>query len=315
MVSLSSIAKKALRIVLDGRWGALFRQSIMRSEIRRERIFVAAQAEKASTAALTEEGLSSLLKEKPSADTFFILGAGSSINDLNPANLREIGRHRSVGINTWPIHSFIPDFYSFECNFRFDDGLDFTRALRSLNRQDIFEARPPLAVLRLKSNSEISQLAELPSAFRDRLFFYGRVTPATRKISNLVDELSWFLRAPAPRGPLVVLDSGASVVRMISLGISMGYRKIVLAGVDLDNSPYFWQGNPKYSERQAIFPVFSRQSGSAHETLDRTRRPFTAAEMVYGLSQVIESKLGGKLFVGSQKSMLATHLSVYPWGG
>jgi hypothetical protein len=45
---------------------------------------------------------------------------------------------------------------------------------------------------------------------------------------------------------------------MVSLGISIGYRKIGLAGVDLGNSPYFWQGNPKYSERQAIFSVFSR---------------------------------------------------------
>jgi hypothetical protein len=37
--------------------------------------------------------------------------------------------------------------------------------------------------------------------------------------------------------------------------------------------------------------------------------------MVYALSKVIESKLGGQLFVGAQRSMIGTHLPVYLWGG
>ena len=313
MVSPSSIARRALRIVLDGPWGALFRQSIMRSEIRRERIFVAAQAEKASTVALTEEGLSSLLKEKPSADTFFVLGSGASINRLSPDNFEEIGANRSVGINTWPIHSFIPDFYSFECVPWIGDGLDFSRSLGLLYREDVRKVKPPLVVLRLKTAFEVEQLAELPEEFEDRLFFYGRVSPATREVSNLVADLEFLLRSSMQLEPVVVADSGSSIVRMVALGIAMGYRKIVLTGVDLNNAPYFWQENSRYDEIRSRFPVFSRQVGATHETLERGRRPFIVTEMVSALAEIIDSRFQGTLFVSSVESTLADLLPLYPW--
>ena len=285
----------------------------MRSEIKRERIFVAAQAEKASTAALTKEGLSSLLKEKPSADTFFVLGSGASIDRLSSDNFEEIGANRSVGINTWPIHSFIPDFYSFECASWAGDGLDFSRSLGLLSRKDVRKAKPPLVVLRLKTEFELEQLAGLPEEFKDRLFFYGRVSPATRVVSNLVADLEFLLRFSPQREPVVVADSGSSVVRMVALGIAMGYRKIVLTGVDLNNAPYFWQEDSQYDDIRSRFPVFSRQVGPTHETLERGRRPFIVTEMVGALAEIIDSRFQGTLYVSSVESTLAGLLPLYRW--
>ena len=313
MISPSSIARRALRIALEGPWGALFRRRVMRGEIRRERLFVAAQAEMASTVALTKEGLSSLLKDKNSADTFFVLGSGSSINRLSPANFEEIGAHRSVGINTWPIHSFIPDFYSFECVSWIGDGLDFSRSLGLLHREDVQKAKPPVVVLRLKTEFEVEQLAGLPEEFKDRLFFYGRAIPAAREVSNLVADLEFLLQPSLPRQPVVVADSGSSIVRMVALGIAMGYRKIVLTGVDLNDAPYFWQENSQYNAARSRFPVFSRQVGATHETLERGRRPFIVTEMVSALADIIDSRYDGKLYVSTSESTLASFLPVYPW--
>ena len=218
-----------------------------------------------------------------------------------------------MGVNTWPIHSFIPDFYSFECVSWIGDGLDFSRALRSLGRADISKVRPPVVVLRLKTDEEIAQLQALPQGFEDRLFFYGRVAPSTRRVRNLARDLQSFLHSEGTTSPQVVLDSGASIVRMISLGISLGFRRIVLTGVDLNNSPYFWQENPQYDSRRELFPIFSRQVGSTHETLERGRRPFVAAEMFTELAQVLEKDFGGQMYVSSKESALASVMPVYSW--
>ena len=168
-------------------------------------------------------------------------------------------------------------------------------------------------VLRLKTEFELGQLAGLPKEFKDRLFFYGRVSPATRDISNLVADLEFLLRFSPQREPVVFADSGSSVVRMVALGIAMGYRKIVLTGVDLNNAPYFWQENAQFDEVRSRFPVFSRQVGANHETLERDRRPFIVTEMVSALADIIDSRYDGKLFVSTSESTLADFLPVYPW--
>jgi len=285
----------------------------MRAEARKERVFLSSQAAKAGGLPLFGQNLMDLWEQKCSSNIFFILGGGASINNLTSENFEEIGRNRSVGVNTWPIHSFIPDFYSFECVSWIGDGLDFSRALRSLGQPAISQAKPPVVVLRLKTDEELGQLSALPRAFEDRLFFYGRVTPSTRMMRNLALDLSWFLRNEGNLNPQVVLDSGASVVRMISLGISLGFRQIVLTGVDLNNSPYFWQENPEYDSVREQFPIFSRQVGPTHETLERGRRPFIAAEIITELAAVVEKEFNGQIYVSSKDSALASRLPVYSW--
>ena len=313
MVSPLLSARKALRIALEGPRGAFLRRTIMRGEIERERLFVAAQAAKASTVALTTAGLSSLLKHKPNADTFFVLGSGASIDGLSMDNLEEIGANRSFGVNRWPIHSFIPDFYSFEWVPWIGDGLDFSRSLGLLHRADGRKAKPPLVVLRLKTEFEVGQLTGLPEEFQDWLFFYGRVAPSTREVSHLVADLEFLLGTSLPREPVVVADSGSSIVRMIALGIAMGYRKIVLTGVDLNNAPYFWQEDSQYDDIRSRFPIFSRQVGPTHETLERGRRPFIVTEMVGALAEIIDSRFQGTLYVSSVESTLAGLLPLYRW--
>jgi hypothetical protein len=100
---------------------------------------------------------------------------------------------------------------------------------------------------------------------------------------------------------------------MISLGISLGFRRIVLTGVDLNNSPYFWQENPQYDSRRELFPIFSRQVRSMHETQERGRRPFVATEMFTELSKVFDKSFGGQIYVSSKKSALAGVMPVYGW--
>src|SRR5271166_450448 len=43
-----------------------------------------------------------------SSDTLFILGSAQSINQISAERWEIIGKHDSVGINFWPVHSFVP---------------------------------------------------------------------------------------------------------------------------------------------------------------------------------------------------------------
>lgn len=304
---------RALRALAETSLGIPLRRLSMRFERGREGKFVSRQANKAGALQLRRDDFLGKLQPKPTADTFFILGAGSSINELTPENFAEIARHRSVGINTWPVHLFVPDFYSFECVSWIGDGLDLSRAFRSLARQDILELKPPVALLRLKTDAEIEQLRCLPVGFEDRIFFYGRVSPSTRKISNLAKDLTWFFEVQRKFEPQVVVDSGASVVRMISLGLALGYRRIVLTGVDLNESPYFWESNEDYYSQLEEFPVYSRQLSATHETQEKGKRPFGVIEFISEISTAFQNQEGFELYISTEKSELAKKLQVYHW--
>jgi hypothetical protein len=247
------------------------------------------------------------------SDKFFILGSGASIEQLSPENFAEIGRHQSVGINNWGLHPFVPDMYSFESVPGVGDGQDFRRSLELLNREDIIARSPALLVLRPKTRGGLASLSSLPAELRDRVFFYGRITPATRQTRNLIADFDSFFRTVSPRNPCVLLDSGASIVRMAILGIILGYRHLVFAGVDLNNSRYFWEENPLYfSQRTPTRPV-NNQAGSMHETLSSLTRPFGVIQLVRQLSVYVEKFMGGTIRVSSPSSALAEFLDQHEW--
>lgn len=303
------------RALGDLPFATLARRRIMRGEAAAEQKFVEGQALAASARSLGSSFLNQVVRPKPSADTFFILGSGASIEELTSQHFEEIGRQRSVGINNWPVHTFVPDFYSFESVPGVGDGQDFSRALQMLSREDIVRAKPGILVLRPKTEPEIDNLRLVPEALKDNVMFYGRITPATRKPSNLVDDIRGFFGALATSHPSVMIDSGASVVRMASLAISLGFRNIVFAGVDLTNSQYFWEKNPAYLQGLKSSPPVNNQKAASHETLSTNTRPFSVTDMVRGLSEYVTTDLGGKVSVTSKESALAEFLDVYRWEG
>ena len=92
--------KSALRLFLETPLGRPIRRSIMRAEARKERVFLSSQAAKAGGLPLFGQNLMDLWEQKCSSNIFFILGGGASINNLTSENFEEIGRNRSVGVNT-----------------------------------------------------------------------------------------------------------------------------------------------------------------------------------------------------------------------
>lgn len=298
---------------LETKLGSLGRLAILSREARHEQAFVLERAEQVQAQTFCPVTFEASMQPKPDADTFFILGSGPSINEISPANFDEIADQRSVGINNWGIHPFIPDMYSFENVPQVGDGQGLHRALRFLWRDDIRSARPKLLVLRINDAEDANQLDILPPELRSNLTLYGRVTPSTRDASNLREDLVAILKLLRHRFPGVVVDSGASVIRMLSVGLALNFKRLVLAGVDLNNTRYFWEEGSNYEDPLIPDLPPNTQHGDAHETTSTMNRPFSVQEMIEKLSSVISTEYGGQLFVSSNQSDLASFLPVYPW--
>lgn len=290
------------------------RRKIMETEARRENAFTLRQAQIASVPALSLDRLGSKLGPITGAETFYILGSGASIEDLTSSHFEHIARQASVGINNWGVHPFVPDMYSFESVTWVGDGQDFPRAMGLLDRSDIRSRQPQILILRPKTTAEIENINILPELLRSSVSFYGRVTPATRKSRNLAGDVEEFFTQISPHYPSVVMDSGASVVRMVVLGILLGFRRIVLAGVDLNGSPYFWEKNPEYLSSLSGGAPVNNQVRGTHETASPANRPFDVTTMLRALDIFFQTQRGGELLVTSPHSALAEFLPLETWG-
>lgn len=282
-------------------------------EAKRENLFTQRQGGIASVPLLSTDRLRRSLGPDSGAETFYIMGSGASIDSLTDEHFVQIASQTSVGINSWGVHQFVPDIYSFESVPWVGDGQDFARAMALLNRNDIRARKPEVIILRPKTALEIENLNVLPDDLRDSVSFYGRVAPATRRSSNLLGDTARYFDHVFPRFPSVVLDSGASVVRMVVLGIILGFRRIVLAGVDLNGSPYFWENRPEYLLSLAAAPPVNNQLTRTHETLSSLNRPFDVKTMLRALDSFFQTERGGQLLVTSPDSALAEFLPLETW--
>jgi len=93
----------------------------------------------------------------------------------------------------------------------------------------------------------------------------------------------------------------------------MGYSKIVLVGVDLNNTEYFWENNRDYDLNLIPEWPANNQQSAKHETMGTLIRPFSVPDMVIALKSAAETGFGAKLYIGSPKSELAQYLPLYPW--
>ena len=301
------------RPLLESTHSERLRSRIMIYEAKREDLFTQRQGEIASVPLLSTDRLRRSLGPDSGAETFYIMGSGASIENLTDEHFVQIASQTSVGINSWGVHQFVPDIYSFESVPWVGDGQDFARAMSLLNRHDICARKPEVIILRPKTAPEIENLKVLPDVLRDSVSFYGRVAPATRRYSNLLADVARYFDQVVPRFPSVVLDSGASVVRMVVLGIILGFRRIVLAGVDLNGSPYFWEKRPEYLLSLAAASPINNQLTSTHETLSSVNRPFEVRKMLRALDCFFQAERGGQLLVASPDSALAEFLPVETW--
>ena len=280
-------------------------------EVRRETLRVRFAAAAAGVSVFSPRELETALRSKPEASVFFILGSGSSVNKLSEEQFSMIGRHRSVGINYWAGHPFIPDFYALESMPFVGDGNDFDRCLRLISTPRQLRVESPVLILRTRNSAAHTALGRFRAVSSAKVFFYGRVTPLTAKLKNLLRDIPRLHKILDRHAGQLVIDSGATVVRMIGVARQMGFRNIVLVGVELDNTRYFWE-EENFDPPADLVPV-NNQSATTHESNSLQNRPFRAQDMILALHESLQRE-GVTLSLALKTGALSGHLPTYAWG-
>ena len=246
-----------------------------------------------------------------SSRDYFILGSGASVLDLGSHEWQTIRQGVTIGFGPWALHNFVPDIFAFSPA----RGLaDYRRVFSEvMARPDIVRHKPQILLLRPKDPFDVAEYRTLPTPHHRRAFLYGRVNTIGRSSAELVREISRWHGSKIGARYGVALDSGATLARLISIGISFGARRIVLVGVDLNTPDYFFQADRSFLISNGFTTFDTGQTGSSHDTLFRTNRPVGILEMISAYRSVSES-LGTRIELMSDRSALSSILPAYSGG-
>jgi len=299
-----------LRTVFDSPAGLPVRLGVTWAQARGQATLVDRWSQSLGIPPLTLDWLSEGIKPD---STLFLLGSGESIEALTETEWAEVQDNFSIGINAWPVHPFVPNVLAFE---PFDDAsTDYLQLFEKVLFESRFSSRR-LKVLLFRPNNtqDGNRYLLIPESLLKHARVYGRFVPNSRNLRTVSREIA-MLGELQKRGGIadaLVLDSGASIIRLVSLGIRLGFTKIVLLGVDLNGGQYFWEKNPQRLAARSIrsfSPGFVRP---IHETMVRDSKPFVLTE-VLGILDDVMRRAGGSLFAGSRESVLSNHFPVHVW--
>jgi hypothetical protein len=219
-------------------------------------------------------------------------------------------------MNAWVSHSFVPDAYSFEADTILSPpSLEIRTMSAALSSRALSHPETLLLLLRPKSQDLLHRMVKIPESLKPRAFMYGRHNLLTRSNATLRKDLGPLLahRLKKLDDSPVLIDNGASAVRMIEVGLFAGFREIVLLGIDLNSSPYFWEAPDASSDLQKMRGFYHRPENAEHDTLETFDRPYSNLLFIEELAHAAERHFGATLYIGTEGSSLSGKIRNYDW--
>jgi hypothetical protein len=240
--------------------------------------------------------------------TFFILGGSKSINKIESRSWQIIASSLSVGLNNWFIHPFVPNLLMIE-GFRKSD-VDSPQYHQKVNNLKTYLSHTPVTLLLKDVNSSylpwelILKSCVCDAYVISKFSVPGRNNENVAKAMKLLSFLRYHKMYP--------LFSRVSVVLAMSIGYLLGYRNIVLCGIDLNDGHYFWE-EPGFVPRAGIaLPLSSGQKRKGrHSTVDPEVNIVSADKSILSFTENILNPEGVKVFVSSDSSLLYPSLPLY----
>jgi hypothetical protein len=183
------------------------------------------------------------------SDTVFVLGSGPSINAISTHKWNAIARHDSMACNFWLFHNFIPTIYFYEAiGYRDAKSCDVFRRLTEKRAQQYRHClKIVTGVMHLAPDFDLFR----PASWEGDLYNVYTIPVAARNEPEFISGLR-FLRSlglfTRSKRPTFIFKQSSSVTGLISFAVQMGYRQIVLCGVDLQNGEYFYQNQGLYPD-------------------------------------------------------------------
>jgi hypothetical protein len=257
-----------------------------------------------------------ILKHKKS-DTLFILGSGPSINLIKPDEWAHIAQCDSVGFNRWMAHDFIPTYYFVQ--------FVKSKALMHLitTRSEAYSKVPFLIRGDYFAEGKLL-LGELPELdfLKSHELFYVREYPISSRCAIKPEKLfrhteTLGLLKHGVIAPLVP-KWRSTVGLLMSWAYQMGYQKIVLCGMDMQNNEHFWHED-SYEERRKMYklPKIVPDKGGKYKTnimafTDEHISPNTVPIYVKSLACWMKERAAVETYVMNSQTVLFPDLPLYP---
>jgi hypothetical protein len=238
------------------------------------------------------------------SDTCFVLGGGSTINQISESGWQAISRCNSIGINLWPIHPFVPTILMFE-NLLWEFRQPVIATFQRLMNARAGDYRHTVKLVSEMFPLERRQLIlEIPESFRPNLYVGYSGSVVARTEAELARGLRYLRRRgffdPGRNLPWQ-FKYGSSVIAAMSLAARMNYRRIVLCGIDLGKAQYFYQDRERFPE--ACQWEFMPRS-QPQVTAVRLEWRLPAAEAIHCFKREVLDPAGLELFVENRMSAL-----------
>jgi len=264
------------------------------------------------------------LERKKSSETVFILGSGSSINEISDAQWKQIDQHDSIGLNRWPIHDFVPTYYVFEQHLSPDEpkfNKMFWKMIEAVGEdyRDI-----PVILKDASAVTDRLEPADLPKWLREKLIIscdsafpqlvaWSSEEKQHRRLLRYLDYKCYFDR----QSYRLLYRKRSSISYLIHLAVVLGYDTIVLCGVDLTDSKYFFESE-QYQDSDIPIPwrSFRRErdgTDETHKVNDPELGRLTLENIVYMLDDLILTPRDIDLYVESDRSALHPELPQYEY--
>lgn len=244
------------------------------------------------------------LEEHKNSDTLAILGSGSSINELDDSDFAYISSIDSIGLNWWGVyHDFVPDFYKFELGSHIKNIWINRMNKKATNYEETIFIYEPERMFNEGENAA-ETILELDERLRKgmidmRIIQYHRHVSNPFRKQTIRELFPTFLRNR-------VLHFRGSLSQTIALSYFLDYDNIILFGVDLDHSGYFFSDHP-----------------NSHKTTDQgkdeeEKHSTAKAEELKGIHEYITylnkeffEPEGRSMYIGSRQSLLYPDLNFY----
>ena len=240
---------------------------------------------------------------------FFILGSGTTVNDLSIEEKKHIKNSYSVGINLFVLSDLTTNFLTWEAPKNQDVENLYLNILSNKDKE--FYQNAPKLLLHdsyLKKKYDIHQLFKyfenIDVYSKASIFYFNK-----KYLVKIYDYLfhPWILRL---LGESAVYGFQSTVDRLTHLAIVAGFKKIVFVGVDLNDSSRFWdEMNLDKKIKEELDRLIDNNKASFHST-EQKEGIVSASEIIKLQYQYAYSK-GIKFYTTSKKSKLSLFLPIY----
>lgn len=222
------------------------------------------------------------LNEKKISDTVFIFGSGSSINDIRKDEWNQINRFNTISYRLFSYQNFIRA--DFHVTGEVDEIEEYSRLLREnpFYKNSYFIVQKGWNAYNGNNLIGLKKMNKGSKVFRYKRINRGKLVLPSESIEN------------------GLVHGFNSVTGVINFAYLMGWKKIVLAGVDMNNHDYFYM--PEGETRSYEKPGVTRNS------------PYTNSNSTLKMIDLWNNyfkKKNVQLFVLNPKSLLAEVLPVY----